>query len=219
MKNILLLFIILPFLVTGCGMYNTAVRNSWKNKKIVYQADTDNRTKAINSTFKTYMILKTSRGCDFDITQFLSFSSYTYNYNLNSSTAIDIYTSSLTPKQLYVTLANVLDDSFTKKNDGSYKINTYLLEEDETLLSKNLQCEIVISVPSLEPGTYDASSVSLTITDSFNKILYNSNDTDSKLFFEITEIRDKILHANITGTSKKDSVTFDIHSGELWVKM
>lgn len=217
MKNLFCAFLVMSLFLSNCGMYNQSVRNSYADKKLAYATDVDNFQKASASTFKNYMKLKTSRGCDFDLYRFLS---YSYHYSGQyTSTDIDIYSSLIKCKQLFTTLGNVMDDYLTKNADGAYVIKSYSLLDNETLLTKDLTCEIVISADRLEPGTYDGNSIHVTIIDESGTLLFDSKAAGAQAQLKINGINNNVLYASMTGSCSINGNRYTIHDGDFWVKM
>jgi hypothetical protein len=204
-------------LLTGCGMYNKNVRDSYADKKIAFPLSMENPEKASKSTFKNFLTLKISRSCDFDL---LHFKSLSYHYQGQySSTDVDIYSTLITPKDLYVALANVMPDYLQKASDGSYIVRSYLLSKDETLLTKDLCCEIRLNKQNLATGTYDKSMVEVTIKNKNGGLLFDSKQADAEIAFTIKEISNNLLFAQLSGKSVINGTPYTIHDGNLWVKL
>lgn len=214
MKKTIIACAVLCLALSQCGMNNKMVRNSYANKKISSTDSIPELTRMSSSIFHTYMKFKTSRGCDFDLWYFLAYSYHVHGqYN---STDIDIFSSLLDVKELYVTLANVGDDALQKAADGGYVLKTYMLSNNETLLTKDMICELKIAAKQLVPGACDGS---LTITDNTNKVLFDSNLPGSTLSLSIDEVQNNIVRASVRGTSTVDHKTMIIHNGTIWAKI
>jgi hypothetical protein len=217
MKKLTCAFLVISLFLSNCGMYNRRVRNSYADKKLAYATDMDNYQKASASTFKNYMKLTTSRVCDFDLYRFCS---YSYHYQSQyTSTDIDIYSSLIKPKQFCTTLGNVMNDYLKKNADGTYVIRSYSLLDDETLLTKDLTCEIVISADRLDPGTYDGNSIHVTIIDESGILLFDSKAAGAQAQLKINGINNNVLYASVSGSCSINGNRYTIHDGDFWVKM